>query len=139
MNVKLYRSAKMLSFVLAASLALGSAAMATDTDSIHEADSAASVVNQQEVPVEVGNTVTGTALGVGTVEALGVNVRENPNTDAAVMTVLAEILQAETPQAETPQAETPVVVMTVTLMKEAVMMAELRQKQLQRPIQVQHK
>ena len=81
----------------------------------------------------------------------------------AVMTVLAEILQAETPvvmtvlaeilQAETPvvvmtvlaeilQAETPVVVMTVlaiTLMKEAVMMAELRQKQLQRPIQVQHK
>ena len=47
----------------------------------------------------------------------------------AVMTVLAEILQAET----------PVVVMTVTLMKEAVMMAELRQKQLQRPIQVQHK
>ena len=88
MNVKLYRSAKMLSFVLAASLALGSAAMATDTDSIHEADSAASVVNQQEVPVEVGNTVTGTALGVGTVEALGVNVRENPNTDAAVVTVL---------------------------------------------------
>ena len=88
MNVKLYRSAKMLSFVLAASLALGSAAMATDTDSIHEADSAASVVNQQEVPVEVGNTVTGTALGVGTVEALGVNVRENPNTDAAVITVL---------------------------------------------------
>lgn len=88
MNVKLYRSAKMLSFVLAASLALGSAAMATDTDSIHEADSAASVVNQQEVPVEVGNTVTGTALGVGTVEALGVNVRENPNTDAAVLTVL---------------------------------------------------
>jgi len=52
----------------------------------------------------------------------------------AVMTVLAEILQAETPQ-----AETLVVVMTVTLMKEAVMMAELRQKQLQRPIQVQHK
>ena len=57
----------------------------------------------------------------------------------AVMTVLAEILQAEILQAETPQAETPVVVMTVTLMKEAVMMAELRQKQLQRPIQVQHK
>ena len=65
----------------------------------------------------------------------------------AVMTVLAEILQAETPVvmtvlAEILQAETPVVVMTVlaiTLMKEAVMMAELRQKQLQRPIQVQHK
>ncbi len=90
MNVKIYRSAKMLSFVLAASLALGSAAMAADTDSIHEADSAAPVVNEQDVPVEVGNIVTGTALGVGTVTALGVNVRENPNMDAQVVSMLAE-------------------------------------------------
>lgn len=90
MNVKIYRSAKMLSFVLAASLALGSAAMAADTDSIHEADSAAPVVNEQDVPVEVGDIVTGTALGVGTVTALGVNVRENPNMDAQVVSMLAE-------------------------------------------------
>ena len=88
MNVKIYRSAKMLSFVLAASLALGSAAMAADTGSIHEADSAAAEVMEQDVPVEVGDVLTGTALGVGTVTALGVNVRENPNMDAAVVTVL---------------------------------------------------
>ena len=94
MNVKIYRSAKMLSFVLAASLALGSAAMATDTGSIHEADSAAAEVMEQDVPVEVGDVLTGTALGVGTVTALGVNVRENPNMDAAVVTVLDQGQQA---------------------------------------------
>ena len=94
MNVKIYRSAKMLSFVLAASLALGSAAMAADTGSIHEADSAAPEVMEQDVPVEVGDVLTGTALGVGTVTALGVNVRENPNMDAAVVTVLNQGQQA---------------------------------------------
>ncbi len=94
MNVKIYRSAKMLSFVLAASLALGSAAMAADTGSIHEADSAAAEVMEQDVPVEVGDVLTGTALGVGTVTALGVNVRENPNMDAAVVTVLNQGQQA---------------------------------------------
>ena len=88
MNVKIYRSAKMLSFVLAASLALGSAAMAADTGSIHEADSTAAGITEQDVPVEVGDVLTGTALGVGTVTALGVNVRENPNMDAAVVAVL---------------------------------------------------
>ncbi len=71
MNVKIYRSAKMLSFVLAASLALGSAAMAADTGSIHEADSTAAGITEQDVPVEVGDVLTGTALGVGTVTALG--------------------------------------------------------------------
>ena len=94
MNVKIYRSAKMLSFVLAASLALGSAAMAADTGSIHEADSAAAEVMEQDVPVEVGDVLTGTALGVGTVTALGVNVRENPNMDAPVVTVLNQGQQA---------------------------------------------
>ena len=94
MNVKIYRSAKMLSFVLAASLALGSAAMAADTGSIHEVDSAAAEVTEQDVPVEVGDVLTGTALGVGTVTALGVNVRENPNMDAAVVTVLDQGQQA---------------------------------------------
>ena len=94
MNVKIYRSAKMLSFVLAASLALGSAAMAADTGSIHEADSADAEVMEQDVPVEVGDVLTGTALGVGTVTALGVNVRENPNMDAAVVTVLNQGQQA---------------------------------------------
>lgn len=88
MNVKIYRSAKMLSFVLAASLALGSVAMAADTGSIHETDSTASGITEQDVPVEVADIVTGTALGVGTVTALGVNVRENPNLDAAVVAVL---------------------------------------------------
>lgn len=94
MNVKIYRSAKMLSFVLAASLALGSAAMAADTGSIHEADSAAAGITEQDVPVEVGDVLTGTALGVGTVTALGVNVRENPNMDAAVVAVLDQGQQA---------------------------------------------
>ena len=94
MNVKIYRSAKMLSFVLAASLALGSAAMAADTGSIHEADSTAAGITEQDVPVEVGDVLTGTALGVGTVTALGVNVRENPNMDAAVVAVLDQGQQA---------------------------------------------
>lgn len=94
MNVKIDRSARMLSFVLAASLALGSAAMAADTGSIHEADSAAAGIAEQDVPVEVGDVLTGTALGVGTVTALGVNVRENPNMDAAVVAVLDQGQQA---------------------------------------------
>ena len=58
MNVKIYRSAKMLSFVLAASLALGSVAMAADTGSIHETDSTASGITEQDVPVEVADIVT---------------------------------------------------------------------------------
>ena len=94
MNVKIYRSAKMLSCVLAATLALGSAAMAADPGSNPEADYAAAEVMEQDVPVEVGDVLTGTALGVGTVTALGVNVRENPNMDAPVVTVLNQGQQA---------------------------------------------
>lgn len=90
MNVKIYRSAKLLSFVLAASVAVSASAMAADTETVHEADSAAAVVVEQEVPVEVGDIVTGTALGVGTVQALGVNVRENPNMDAEVVSMLGQ-------------------------------------------------
>ena len=68
--------------------------MAADTGSIHEADSAAAGITEQDVPVEVGDVLTGTALGVGTVTALGVNVRENPNMDAAVVAVLDQGQQA---------------------------------------------
>ena len=68
--------------------------MAADTGSIHEADSTAAGITEQDVPVEVGDVLTGTALGVGTVTALGVNVRENPNMDAAVVAVLDQGQQA---------------------------------------------
>jgi cell wall-associated NlpC family hydrolase len=55
-----------------------------------ESDTQVSTVNEQDVPVSVGSLVTGTALGMGTVEAEGVNVRENPNMDADVVTVLEQ-------------------------------------------------
>lgn len=82
------RSTRMLSLMLTASVVLTPAAMAADRASLNESDVLAPVINEQDTPIEVGDLVTGTALGIGTVEAVGVNVRENPNMDAAVVTVL---------------------------------------------------
>lgn len=90
MNVKLFRPARMLSVMLAATVALGSTAMAADTASFHEQDVSATVVNEQDAPVVVSNLITGTAMGLGSVEVLGVNVRENPNMDAAVVTTVGQ-------------------------------------------------
>lgn len=90
MNVKLIRSARALSFILAASIAFGTTAMATDGGLLNESDSIAPVVSEGDAPVEVGDIVVGTALGMGTVQTLGVNVRENPNMDAAVVTMMSQ-------------------------------------------------
>ena len=89
MNVKFFRPARLMSFVLAATVALGPTAMAADA-AVNEADLSATVVNEQDAPVVVSNLVTGTALGVGSVDVLGVNVRENPDLDANVVSVVAQ-------------------------------------------------
>ncbi len=85
MNGKFLRPARLLSFILAATVALAPAAMAADT--LHEQESRASVLNESDAPVIVSKEITGTALGLGEVEALGVNVRENPNMDAEIVAV----------------------------------------------------
>ncbi len=87
MNVKFYRPARLMSFVLAATVAFGPTAMAADT-LINEQDVRPAVVNEQDAPVVVSNLITGTALGLGTVNVLGVNVRENPTTDANIVATL---------------------------------------------------
>lgn len=90
MNVKMIRSARVVSFVLAASIAFSNVAMATEGTLLNESDSVASVFTEGDAPIEVGDLVVGTALGVGKVEALGVNVRENPNMDAGVVAMMAQ-------------------------------------------------
>ncbi len=80
MNVKLFRPARLLSFVLAATVALAPAAMAADT-----AD-----VNEKDAPVVVSNLVSGTAMGIGSVDVLGVNIRENPNAEADVVGLVGQ-------------------------------------------------
>lgn len=90
MNVKFYKPARLLSFVLAATVALGPTALAADVASLNEQNVVPAVVNEQDAPVVVSNLVTGTALGLGSVEVLGVNVRANPTTDADIVTTLAQ-------------------------------------------------
>ncbi|MDD6023400.1 MAG: hypothetical protein PUC06_04040, partial [Oscillospiraceae bacterium] len=89
MNVKHLRSTRIASLLLAASLVMGTTALAVDTP-VNEVDANASVVNEQDVPVEVGKIINGTALGIGTVEAATVNVRVNPNMDADVAATLGQ-------------------------------------------------
>lgn len=84
------KSTRMLSFFLTASVVFTPAAMAADTASLRESDTTKAVIVEQDTPVEVGDLVTGIALGVGTVDGLSVNVRENPNMDAAVISVLSQ-------------------------------------------------
>ncbi|MDD6024262.1 MAG: SH3 domain-containing protein [Oscillospiraceae bacterium] len=87
MNVKHLRSTRIASLLLAASLVMGTSAMAAGT-AVTEVDTKAAVVNEQDVPIEVGRIINGTALGVGTVETATVNVRVNPNMDAEVVATL---------------------------------------------------
>lgn len=84
------RSARVVSFVLAASIAFSNVAMATEGTLLNESDSVASVFTEGDAPIEVGDLVVGTALGMGTVEALGVNVRVNPNMNAGVVAMMAQ-------------------------------------------------
>lgn len=86
MNVSFYRPARLLSFVLAAAVTLAPAAMAADA--VTEKDFSVAVVNEQDAPVVVSSEITGTALGIGSVEVEGVNVRENPTLEAAVVATI---------------------------------------------------
>lgn len=88
MHVKFYRPARLMSYVLAGHSRICPTALAADT--LVEQDVQASVVTEQDAPVVVSNLITKTALGLGTVNVLGVNVRENPTTDAAVVATLAQ-------------------------------------------------
>lgn len=85
MNDSLFRPARVLTCALAAAMAFGSTAMAADTARLKERDVAPAMVMEQDAPVAVGKLVTGTVLGVGTVESEGVNVRENPTKDAEIL------------------------------------------------------
>ena len=88
MILKFRRPVRLTALVLVASMLFSFCAFAADDAILNEMDTKAPVVNESEVPVEVGSLVTGTALGMGTVATVGVNVRENPNMNAAVVTVL---------------------------------------------------
>ena len=68
---------RILSLVTALSLLLGTTAMAAD-----------STINETDIPLEVSDTISGTALGLGTVTGSSVNVRCNPNTNAEVNATL---------------------------------------------------
>ena len=79
MNVKFFRPARLLSFVLLPpTVALGPTAMAADDVSVNEQDLPTTVVNEQDAPVVVSNLITGTALGLGTVDVLGVMLVKIP-------------------------------------------------------------
>ncbi len=80
MNVKLFRPARLLSFVLAATVALAPGTMAAETAS----------VNEKDAPVVVSSLVTGTAMGIGSVDVLGVNIRENPDEEANVVGLVGQ-------------------------------------------------
>lgn len=84
MNSSLFRPVRALSCTLAAVIALGSTAMAANTSTLKERDTAA-VVMEQDAPIAVGKLVTGTLFGIGTVTTEGVNVRNNPTKDAEVL------------------------------------------------------
>ena len=94
MNVKIYRSAKMLSFVLAASLALGSAAMAADTGFIHEADSAAAGTTSRMFLLKLAMSSRVRHWVSARLPRWAYNVTKNPNMDAAVVAVLDQGQQA---------------------------------------------
>ena len=86
MNFKWLKPMRLLSISLVVSMAFGTSALAAGNQ-VEEADEAVPVIVETDTPIEVGDLVTGTALGVGTATK-GVNVRENPNMDAAVVTIL---------------------------------------------------
>ena len=77
---------RLVSLFLSAALALSPAVMAADT----EVTLPGSILNESDAPWVVSDEIKGEALGVGTVEATGVNVRRDPNTEAEVLTTIAD-------------------------------------------------
>lgn len=83
------KSTRALSILMAASIVMmPNYVMAANKTALHETDTKAAVLNETDIPLEVGDLVTGTVLGLGTVEGASVNVRNNPNLDADIVGVL---------------------------------------------------
>lgn len=61
---------------------------ATDTLNHIDAPIQQSILHEEEIPIEVSTEMIDGSTGVGTVEVLGINVRENPNLEADVIDVL---------------------------------------------------
>ena len=86
--MKFYRSARLMSFILAATMACGTTAMAAN--SVNEQNLPAKVMNESDAPVVVSSEITGTAMGLGSVDVLGVYVRENPTKDSEILTMVGQ-------------------------------------------------
>lgn len=89
MKVLKIKPVRLLAAVTAMSLMFSVSTFAADLNRVQ----LPAPVNEGDAPIEVGSLVTGNALGMGTVVVAGVNVRENPNMDAAVTTVLSQFDQ----------------------------------------------
>ena len=90
--------------------------------------SAAYAVEHGELEAYKTSRVAGVACRDAIEKAVAKHYRDNCLNKAGAREVIDEFGK-----------ERVMTVLAITLMKEAVRMAELRQKQLQRPIQVQHK
>ena len=55
-----------------------------------DADLPGKVMNESDAPVVVSSDITGPAMGLGSVEVLGVYVRENPTKDSEILTMAGQ-------------------------------------------------
>ena len=82
------RSTRVISIFLAAALSCGTTVLAAG--SVKEADLPGKVMNESDAPVVVSNDITGPAMGLGSVDVLGVYVRENPTKDSEILTMAGQ-------------------------------------------------
>ncbi len=83
-----FRSTRVISIFLAAALSCGTTVLAAG--SVKEADLPGKVMNESDAPVVVSNDITGPAMGLGSVDVLGVYVRENPTKDSEILTMAGQ-------------------------------------------------
>ena len=86
--MKFLRSTRVMSIFLAAAVFCGTTAMAAN--SVNEQNLPAKVMNESDAPVVVSSEITGTAMGLGSVDVLGVYVRENPTKDSEILTMVGQ-------------------------------------------------
>ena len=86
--MKFLRSTRVMSIFLAAAVSCGTTALAAGT--VTEADLPGKVMNESDAPVVVSSDITGPAMGLGSVEVLGVYVRENPTKDSEILTMAGQ-------------------------------------------------
>lgn len=86
--MKFLRSTRVMSIFLAAAVFCGTTALAAGT--VTEADLPGKVMNESDAPVVVSSDITGPAMGLGSVEVLGVYVRENPTKDSEILTMAGQ-------------------------------------------------